>query len=158
MGFFPKIQSPCPYKQNLSAVMDGDFCRMCKRNVIDLTAMADEDRLSFLSACKTEICVSYSLPVKRAAKAAVLVTAAVALYPTTLAAQDAPSADHATAEESYEDMEIIVGGIRPDHDVAEMKTAEDANDKALAELPVVYDDEPAPKADNVKADDPKTAG
>jgi predicted Fe-S protein YdhL (DUF1289 family) len=140
MGLFPKIQSPCPYKENLSAVMDGDFCRMCKRNVVDLTAMDDAQRLSFLAACETDICVSYSLPIKRAAKAAALVTAAAAISSMPIAAQEAPPAHDMAAEESYEDMDIIVGGIRPDHEIAEMNTAEDAADKAMAELPVVYDD------------------
>jgi predicted Fe-S protein YdhL (DUF1289 family) len=141
MGLFPKIQSPCPYKDNLSAVMDGDFCRMCKRNVVDLTAMDDKDRVAFLSACETDICVSYSLPIKRAAKAAALVTAAAAISSMPIAAQEAaPAAHDMAAEESYEDMDIIVGGIRPDHEITEMNTAEDAKDKVMAELPVVYDD------------------
>ena len=33
MAIFPKIQSPCPYKGNLSDIMDGDLCRLCKRQV-----------------------------------------------------------------------------------------------------------------------------
>jgi predicted Fe-S protein YdhL (DUF1289 family) len=151
MGLFPKIQSPCPYKENLSAVMDGDFCRMCKRNVVDLTAMDDAGRLSFLAACETDVCVSYSLPVKRAAKAAIIATAAVSLSSLPLAAQEATPAHDMASEENFDDMAIIVGGIRPDHEIAEMNTAEDAADKAMAELPVVYDDvEAAPEEEPEK--------
>ena len=32
MARFPKIDRPCPYKANLAAVMDGDFCTMCRRS------------------------------------------------------------------------------------------------------------------------------
>jgi hypothetical protein len=31
MASFPKIQNPCPYQDNLAAIMDGDMCRMCRR-------------------------------------------------------------------------------------------------------------------------------
>ncbi len=38
MAVYPKIQSPCHYKGNSSSIMDGDTCRMCKRQVFDLAA------------------------------------------------------------------------------------------------------------------------
>ena len=50
VGLFPKIQSPCPYKGNLADVMDGDVCRLCKREVTDLTALGDDERVAFFSA------------------------------------------------------------------------------------------------------------
>ena len=58
MAFFPKIQSPCPYKGKLSAIMDGDVCRLCKREVFDLTHMTDGARREFLAGCANEVCVS----------------------------------------------------------------------------------------------------
>ena len=36
MAVFPKVQSPCPYKGQLSEIMDGDTCRLCNRQVFDL--------------------------------------------------------------------------------------------------------------------------
>lgn len=123
MARFPKIQSPCPYKSNLAAVMDGDMCRMCNRQVFDLSAMDDGDRVAFLSGCTEEVCVSYRLPLRPAIAAAAL-AAAAAIAPMSAAAQD------------YE-MEITVGGIR---DVKNIDYVEDAADAAIPELPVVYDE------------------
>ena len=75
MPIFPRIQSPCPYKSNLAAVMDGDLCRTCNRNVFDLTAMDDGERLAFLAGCEEEVCVSYRIPVRAAFTAAALAAA-----------------------------------------------------------------------------------
>ena len=98
MALFPKIQSPCPYKSNLSAVMDGDFCRECKRHVTDLTAMADGERVAFLDACVEEkVCVTYRLPA----------FAAAAVMGATLAA--ASSAAAATDLVT----EVVITGGRP---------------------------------------------
>jgi predicted Fe-S protein YdhL (DUF1289 family) len=145
MAMFPKIQSPCPYKSDLAAVMDGDFCRMCKRNVVDLTAWSDDQRVSFLASCETEVCVSYRVPIRPALVAAAM-AAAVAALPA--AAQDAPvaavpaadvSAD--TAADPYEGMDIIVGGIK---DPKNAEFVEDAADASMPALPVVYENsEPA---------------
>ena len=55
MAFFPKIQRPCPYKGNLAAVLDGDFCRMCKRQVFDITDWTDDARVAFLAGCEEEM-------------------------------------------------------------------------------------------------------
>jgi hypothetical protein len=140
MGLFPVIQSPCPYKSNLAAVMDGDMCRMCNRQVIDLMDMEDAERLAFLSACSGEICVSYKLPLKRAMAAAAL---AAATIPFAVAAQEAPvTAEAAPADEAY--MDIIVGGIK---DLSKVTYVESAADLAMPELPVEYEEPPvaAPK-------------
>ena len=123
MAIFPKIQSPCPYKSNLAAVMDGDMCRMCKRQVFDLTEMRDEERVAFMQACVGEVCVSYRLPI-RPAFAAVAFAASTVAMPTAAAAQD----------DSYD---IVVGGVRDLHNV---KYVEVAADKAVPELPALYED------------------
>ncbi|MBX3481152.1 MAG: hypothetical protein KF842_12195 [Caulobacter sp.] len=139
MSRFPKIQSPCPYKANLSALMDGDTCRMCQRQVHDLSAMDDQQRQAFLQSCREEVCVSYRFPlgpVLAAAGAAV----ALAATPLAAAAQDAPAAQ----DPEMEMYEIIVGGIT---DLANIEYVEDAADQTLADLPVVYeDDEPMEQA------------
>lgn len=145
MALFPRVQRPCPYKSDLSAVMDGDFCRMCKRNVIDLTAWSDAERVQFLSSCETEICVSYRLPLKPALVAAAM-AASVAALPA--AAQDAPPAPvEAVADAGQVDMDddltIIVGGISTGPKLQFLTVADDPADAAVPELPVVYD-EPAP--------------
>ncbi len=137
MALFPKIQSPCPYKANLAAVMDGDQCRMCKRQVHDITDWTDAQRVDFLASCKDEVCVSYRLP-RVAAAAAVALTALAA--PLAAAAQDCPD----TYIDSTE-----VGGIR---DLGKVEMVESAQDKAMAELPVVYED--APPAQVQTADKP----
>ena len=142
MARFPKIDSPCPYKSQLATVLDGDFCRMCKRDVFDLSGWSDGERAAFLSGCETEVCVRYTLPVRPAIAAAALAVAAMA---APAHAQDAVSAAiEATIPAEALD-EVIVGGIK-DPKNARLVQVEDAADAALPELPVVYDDpaEPAP--------------
>lgn len=143
MAVFPRIQSPCPYKDRLGEVMQGDFCRMCERQVHDITAMSDAERIALVAGCKDEICVSYSLTAKTALAAAAL--GAAFGMPAAAAAQDASAA---VEDESYS-MEIIVGGLKAPKDVAWVEAKRPAN---LAELPVVYetgtsDATPAPAAE-----------
>lgn len=135
MAIFPRIQSPCPVKDRLSAYMDGDNCRLCKRQVHDMTGWSDEHRRAFLRECGGEVCVSYRLPAAVAALAAFAAAAA----PTSAAAHDEP------VMLDFEVMEVIVGGIT---DPAAVEFVDTDADAAVAELPVVYDDEdsgpPAP--------------
>ena len=141
---FPRIEKPCPYKANLAAVMDGDFCMMCSRSVIDLTAMSTTDRRHFLSSCESEVCVSYSF---RPALAAAALAATAMAIPTAAAAQtvepvavaEPAQPDDAVAADA-EDMMIIVGGIR---DPKNAELVENPLDETLPALPVVYDDESA---------------
>ncbi len=131
MAIFPKIQSPCPYKNDLAAIMDGDMCRMCKRQVVDLTAMSDEGRVAFLSACKEEVCVSYRLPLRAASAAAAL---AVAGMPMAAAAADAPPPPCNPSMEVVE--YVVVGGIKDPAHLSYVK----ADETGLKPLPVVYED------------------
>jgi hypothetical protein len=126
MAVYPKIQSPCPYKANLAAVMEGDFCRMCRRQVVDLTPMGDAQRIAFLKGCETEVCVSYLAP-RRIALAA-MAAAAIAL-PTAAAACD----------DTTQIIDIVVGGIK---DPAHTELIRDV-DLSAPELPVVYEAAPA---------------
>lgn len=129
MPVFPKIQSPCPYKSKLAGIMDGDVCRMCKRQVFELTHMSDGERLAFLAACEEEVCVSYTLPIRRTVRAAA-VAAALAV----------PAA--AAAEEPMQ--MIVVGGIS---DPAHVEMVDADRDADVPALPVVYEDEqPTSKA------------
>jgi predicted Fe-S protein YdhL (DUF1289 family) len=126
MAIYPKIQSPCPYIDRLSTIMDGDMCRMCKRQVFDLTDMSDGERVAFMKGCSGEVCVSYKFSVRPAIAAAALAVAAFAL-PAAAAACDAT-----------EDVLIVTGGgIR---DTANVQFVENPADNAVPELPVVYDD------------------
>lgn len=140
MAIFPKIQSPCPYKDNLAQIMDGDSCRVCKRQVVDLNGMDDAGRVAFMKSCAGEVCVSYNF--RPVIAAAVLATAMTALPLAAAAQEPAPVAE----DEIY--VEVIVGGI---HDPANVEYVEDAADQAMADLPVVYDDE-APAPTDKKAD------
>ncbi|MCW3846117.1 hypothetical protein OF829_02630 [Sphingomonas sp. LB-2] len=139
MARFPKIDSPCPYKDNRAAIFDGDFCRMCKRNVVDLTAWSDGERAAFLASCETEVCVSYRLPIRPALAAAAL-AAAVAALPA--AAQDAPATETPGVQlvsgdvPVDEDTEIWMGGIKDPKNTA---LTEDPADATLPEMPVVYE-------------------
>ena len=157
MAIFPKIQSPCPYKSDLAAVMDGDMCRMCERPVFDLSFMSDDERMAFLAGCTGEVCVSYRIPF-RPALAAAAMAAALAL-PGAAAAQDqAPAADPAAIEaisaaeadaavaeaamaDAAMEMDIWVGGIK---DLDKLEYVEDPADAAIPELPVVYEDDASP--------------
>jgi predicted Fe-S protein YdhL (DUF1289 family) len=141
MAIFPKIQSPCPYKNNLAAIMDGDTCRMCKRQVFDLTDMRDEERVAFMQACVGEVCVSYRVPIRPALAAATLAALSIAM-PTAAAAQ-----------EDY--MEIVVGGVR---DLHKVKYVEIVADRAVPELPAIYEDAPAVATGAVHAAAPATSG
>lgn len=140
MALFPKIQSPCPYQADLAAIMDGDMCRMCKRQVTDLTAMDDAGRVAFFEDCETEVCVSYRVPVRSALGAAVLAAAAVAALPA--AAQEVPDVTVAAASveeppaDEGDELFIVVGGIGRPADVEFVEAPEDAT---LPEMPVVYE-------------------
>ena len=127
MAIFPRIQSPCPYKSELGAVMDGDFCRLCKREVFDLTAMTDGERVGFLADCATEVCVSYRLT--GVAAAAALAVGALSA-PVAAAAQTTPTPELVDVE--Y----IIVGGIT---DLDGVEFVETGADAGVPELPVEYE-------------------
>lgn len=130
MAIFPRIQSPCPYKGDLAAVMDGEMCRMCRRQVFDLTAMSDGERVAFMQGCKDEVCVKYTFPVRPAVAAAALAVAAIAL-PTAAAA----------CSDQTEMETMMVGGMR---DLAKVQYVQAPADRSAPELPVVY--EPAAPA------------
>lgn len=138
MALFPKIQSPCPFKGDLAALMDGEVCRLCDRQVFDLTAMSDGERVSFLAGCKEEVCVSYRFPLRLAAAA--IAVAAVAM----------PTAAAACSDET-EVTTVIVGGIK---DPANVQYVQAPVDKNVPELPVVYEGKDAPKDAPVTAKAP----
>lgn len=137
MAIFPKIQSPCPYRSQISTLMEGDMCRMCSRQVVDLTLMTDGERRAVIEGCAEEVCVSYRLP---AAAVAAIAAFAAAAAPLPAAAQDVPEPEL---------IEIIVGGIK---DKSKVEYVEDAADQAIPELPVIEDEQPRADANAVAAD------
>ena len=149
MAIFPKIQSPCPYKSELAAVMDGDFCRMCKRQVFDLSDWSDGERVAFLARCSDEVCVSYRLPLRALLAAATL--ASLAAAPAAAAngeVNDSGLAIQAMAEMAMGAMDppdefVMVGGIK---DPARVEYVE-VTDMAVPELPVIYEDPAAAPSD-----------
>jgi hypothetical protein len=76
---FPQIQHPCPYLDRLDAVIDAGFCRMCRREVHDLTAMDGRERADFLAVRGGDACVSYTMSVKPALAAALIAASAAVL-------------------------------------------------------------------------------
>lgn len=125
MAIFPRVQSPCPYKGDLSAIMDCDVCRMCQRQVFDLDGFSDAERVAFMKGCAEageRVCVRYSF---RPALAAAAMAAAVIAAPTAASACDATG-----------ELVVVVGGI---DDPANTEYVEDASDAAIPALPVVYE-------------------
>lgn len=136
MSRFPRINSPCPYKSQALSFMDGDMCRLCQRQVFDLSAMGEDDRIAFLKGCGEEICVSYRLPVRPAIAAAALAAAAMAMPAMAQdAAAPAPVAaqDYGPPEGDFE-----IGGIK---DPANTALIAHPDDPALPDVPIVYEDE-----------------
>jgi hypothetical protein len=144
MAIFPKIQSPCPYKGDLSAIMDGDVCRLCERQVFDLTAMSDGERVAFMKGCAGEVCVSYRLPLRPALAAAAIAAAAIAVPTAAAACSDAT------------EVVVFTGGIK---DPANVQYVKDISSDAVPALPVVYEDGHASQTQAVQsaADGNKTA-
>lgn len=132
MAIFPKIQSPCPHKDELASLMDGDVCRACDRQVHDIGAFSDAERVGFLKACAGEVCVSYKLRLRPALAAAV-----------AAAALGAPLAALAQQTPAVESEVIIVGAIK---DPANVEYVDDARDADVPELPVVLDGPQPPPA------------
>jgi predicted Fe-S protein YdhL (DUF1289 family) len=126
MAIFPKIQSPCPYVDRLSSLLDGDMCRMCKRQVVDLSAWSDDERVAFMKGCAGEVCVSYKIRLRPVIAAAALAAAIAA--PTAAAAQDAMT-----------EVVIVMGGGITDPKNVEYVT--ETGDRAVPDLPVVYEGE-----------------
>lgn len=132
MAIFPRIQSPCPRKDDLASLMDGDVCRACDRQVHDIGAFSDDERVAFLKARAGEVCVSYKLRLRPALAAAAAV-----------AALGAPMAALAQQTPTVESEVIVVGGIK---DPANIEYVDDARDADVPELPVVRDDPQTPPA------------
>lgn len=125
MAVFPLIESPCPYKSRLTEIVEGDTCRLCQRQVHDLTGMSGADRRAFLKACPGEVCVSYRVAASTVAAIGALAAAAAVAPPAT--AQTDPT------EPVYY---VIVGGIK---DGSKAILIEDESDMAIPELPIVYE-------------------
>ncbi len=133
MGLFPKIESPCPYKDRLDELMQGEMCSMCNKNVFDLTQMDETGRREFMSECSGEVCVSYRLPIRKIVSGAAIIAASA---PGLAAAQDA-SSEAPTNEDLYcYSDEIIVGGIR---EAGEALWIDLEAEKHLTDIPKVSD-------------------
>lgn len=152
MAVFPKVQRQCPYKSERAAAMDGDICRICDHQVIDLTDWSDEERIAFAAGRTESVCISYRVPLRPALAAAALAAAAL---PAMAAAQDAAAPPAAQAPEEDPHYSDIVGIFAPIGAVKDpantgLVTAEEL--AAIPEVPVAYEDEspaepPAPPAD-----------
>jgi len=142
MAIFPKVQSPCPYKDRLSEIIDGDTCRLCKRQVVDLTVMSDSERVAFMKGCAGEVCVTYRYSIRPAVAAAIATATVIASQVTAVACE--------TTETT---IVITGGGIK---DPANAEYFQDASESATAELPVVYETTASAKAPRVDEDDNTT--
>lgn len=160
MALFPRIQTPCPYADRLDEVLVGSNCTKCQRQVHDITALDDAQRIALVASCADEICVSYRLSAKAVLAAAALGAgfgmAGAAAAATSDSGQGAGQAVSTAETEDGAlgdalddlDMQIIVGGLRAPHKAVWVNVKKPAK---LAELPVVYEAEP------VSAAPPKSA-
>ena len=123
--------------------MEGDHCTRCHRQVHDLSAMSEPERSAFLASCKGEICVSYALPFPRTIAAAAM-SASLLAAGAAAAETPPPQVEKPQATSSYEDADkyqtilIFTGGIKDVSNAAYIDTAEDL---AIPEIPVVYEDD-----------------
>lgn len=144
MAVYPLIENPCPYKGKLSEIMDGDVCRLCSREVHDLTGMSSANRKAFLKGCRGEVCVSYSVTAVTAASLGLLAASALAAPPAV--AQTDP-----TAQVVW----VIVGGLKSG---AEAVLVADGDDNEIPDLPIIYEPAPQDTAAPIVSDRPKRQG
>jgi hypothetical protein len=147
MAIYPIVDQQCPFKKELAAHMQGDFCTICDKQVVDLSPMTDDERVAFVESRTGDVCVSYKLPLKRAIAAAAL---SAMVVPMAAAAQDASAEAAQNATENYDEGEIVgvfsVGAIKKQGKRIYIETAEDL---ALPELPIATEpDTNPPKPDN----------
>ena len=145
MSLFPLVQDPCPYKGPIEDILVGSQCRLCQREVFDLTGMSASERRELVSGCSNSegLCVRYRVRAGSAVAAAMLGAAGLAspamAQGTTPVEADAPAEPaQRTQAEDPEDWDwgnvIIVGGIR--HiDKAEWKSGKAPERKR--KLPVI---------------------
>ena len=161
MTLYPKIDSPCPYKNEAAAVLEDDFCRLCQRSVFDLSAMGENDRRAFLAGCgDEEVCVSYRFPLRPALAAAALAVAAVPMAAAAQEAPPAPASEPAASTPAPDaaagnDYILVMGGI---HDPSRARFVEDPAASSLPELPIVYEDAPAAPGGKAAAPAPARPG
>jgi hypothetical protein len=95
----PKIARPCPYLDRLDSVIEDDFCRMCHREVHDLTGMDERARDAFIADCGGDVCISFTGFVRPAlAAAAIAASAAVLVTPGAALACDGAKQEQHRAE------------------------------------------------------------
>lgn len=76
MPFYPDIASPCPVADRLDEVMDGSFCRQCRKTVADLDSMDLAARYRLMAHAGGDLCARYRSPGPAAALAAAAMMAA----------------------------------------------------------------------------------
>ena len=123
MSRFPLVQDPCPYKGPIEVILVGAQCRLCQREVFDLTDMSASERRELVSGCSDAegLCVRYRVRAGSAVAAAMLGAAGLA-SPAIAQADSAPQAGAPTEPAPQAEAEnpeewdwgnvIIVGGIR----------------------------------------------
>ena len=141
MPLFPKISSPCPYADDLAAIMDGDVCRMCRRQVFDLTAMNDGERLAFLAGCEEEVCVSYSIPIGPALRTAAIAAAIVLPSAASATPRTQPLPEPVPVA-------VVAGGIMP---APEVQVVEVPSEATPVDVAALYEKEAKPEPEQSPA-------
>ena len=113
MSLFPRIQSPCPYKGKLSDIMDGGICRLCHREVHDITELSSAARQALVAGCSDEICVSYKLPVKSALAAMALgASMAAPAHAQVDELRTTDLTEPESGEYCYDEIIVVAGGLK----------------------------------------------
>jgi hypothetical protein len=165
MSRFPLVQDPCPYKGPIADILAGDHCRLCQREVHDLTHMSEGERMALVAGCQDAegLCVRYTVRAGSAVAAAMLGVAGFVATPAMAQSAEAPAAIEQSAAAAAEPAEtapaaeaepdyaeeyvydegdvIIVGGLRKT-DQAEWHSDEEKAPKRPT-LPVITEDAPA---------------
>lgn len=151
MGLYPTIQSPCPYKGQLTDIVDGSICRLCHREVHDLSSLREVERIALIEDCRDEICVTYKVPARSMLAALALgvtATAAPGLTQTQASHPESTSqqAVEPTAPDSSEEYLIImVGGLRKPQ---QARWLSDRPASKGRELPVIHESSPPIEAES----------
>ena len=114
MSLLPWVQKPCPVLDRLDAMMDGDVCRLCNREVHDITGLDYAERAAFFEACNGNACVRYRFEAGPALAAALIAASAAVAIPaaaTPQATHHSRHVPHPPRLVSPPQVEMVTAGV-----------------------------------------------
>lgn len=138
MACYPRIDRPCPLGIDEQLRLDG-YCAHCATEVHALDAFDDSGRRAFMASRTGAVCVSYRLPVARAAMLGATMAAGL-MAGAVMAQSVAPapiesSGSAGSMDAASERLELVVmtGGVSKGAD------ADWVDDSQVPELPVIVE-------------------